>query len=278
MNSMATDLKQTEHSFSHLSEIISSTELAPGIFRIRINNPDLAIRSMPGQFINIKISSTYPPLWRRPFSVHNVSMTEGWVEILFRVVGFGTDILSHLKPGQNLDILGPLGNHFVISNIYIHTGVLVAGGLGIAPFLFLSKELLKNKIQTLLFYGVRTESEFCCLKEFEQLGVKIYLSTEDGSAGHDGYVTNLVRDQIDKIADKRHCAIYACGPNPMLYALGEIANANRIKCQVSLETLMACGIGACLGCGVKANSKELTYRYVCKDGPVFNIDEIDLND
>ncbi|MBN1154557.1 dihydroorotate dehydrogenase electron transfer subunit [candidate division KSB1 bacterium] len=275
---MTPDQTRNRVSYSHSSEIISSHRLSPDIHRIRFDNPILANNTLPGQFINIKVSTTNTPLWRRPFSLHNVSKEEGWVEILFRVVGIGTKMLSQYRQGQCLDILGPLGNHFIISHIYMHSGIMVAGGLGIAPFLFLSKLLLKDKIKPILFYGVKTASEFCCLDEFADLGVSTFLSTEDGSLGYKGFITDLVRDQIDQVADKQHTTMYACGPNRMMNTLGKIALAHHIKCQVSLETLMACGVGACLGCGVKANSEKLSYRYVCKEGPVFTISEIDLSD
>ena len=271
--------KHTEN-HSHLlkCKVLSVSELAPEIFRIRFINEKLAVHTLPGQFINIKVTESDYPLWRRPFSIHNVSNEENWVEILFRVVGKGTHILSQYSPGQYLDILGPLGNHFVINTIYERSGIMVAGGLGIAPFLFLSKKLLGNQITPILFYGVKTASEFCCLNELSELGVDVHLCTEDGSKGFKGYVTDLVAQFLEANSTTSHTTIYSCGPNPMMNSLGRIAEKHKLKCQVSLETLMACGVGACLGCGVKARKNPPAYRYVCKEGPVFNINEIDLSD
>lgn len=260
------------------NKILQVIELAPKIFRIRFENSIMACFSQPGQFINIKISDNYIPLWRRPFSIHNVNSDRGWVDILFRVVGKGTKLLSQKKKGERLNFIGPLGKSFEFSNDEIKTALIVAGGLGIAPLVLLCYVFVEKGITPILFWGAKTASEFCCIKDFKKLDIKTHLATEDGSAGYRGLVTDLVDSKIEEFINTQQTTLFACGPNPMLNQLSLTIKDNKLPCQVSLETLMACGLGACLGCGVKANNPEIKYLYVCKDGPVFDLREIDLSE
>jgi len=276
MNSMD-NIAQRSQYYSK-SRILETTEINPHIFRIRFENPLMASHSLPGQFINIKVSDEAMPLWRRPFSIHRVDATQGWAEILFRVIGKGTELLAKKKPGDLLNAIGPLGNSFTFNSDKTRLALIVAGGLGIAPFLFLCDVLQEHGIASYLFYGAKTKAELCCLQEFGALTTKIYIATEDGSFGYRGFITELVNNKIGEIADLSSASLFACGPNPMLQRLHDIATAQDISCQVSLETLMACGIGACLGCGVKTNEPEIRYHYVCKNGPVFNSREIQFGD
>ncbi len=262
----------------HNSPILEARELAPRIYRMRLQNPILARNARPGQFINIKITSETNPLWRRPFSIHQINSDEGWADILFKVIGKGTTLLSRKKSGDMLDFIGPLGNNFQFSHSSLKQAFMIAGGLGVAPMLILGHALIQRGIKPVLFYGVRTESEFCCLEDFESAGIQTFLTTEDGSRGFKGFVTSLLESAFRDRKTTAGTALFACGPNPMLLALGAVSNRYDVPCQVSLETLMGCGVGACLGCGVKANQKELKYYYVCKEGPVFNSNEIDLSE
>lgn len=259
-------------------KIMQIDEMAAGIFRMRLESEDIAKHSRPGQFVNIKVSDTDIPFWRRPFSIHQVNVEEGWFDLLFRVIGKGTEILSHKKLNDELNIVGPLGKSFNISASEFKTAYVIGGGLGIAPLLFLIKSLLEFEIRPLLFYGVKTESEFCCLEDFKKLDVVMNLATEDGSTGYRGYVTDLVDIEMQGVSEIKSPVFFACGPNPMLRKVISISTASSVPCQVSLETLMGCGIGACLGCGVKTANEKLEYRYVCIDGPVFHGGEIDLSD
>ena len=260
------------------NKILQMIELAPQIYRLRFENQIIANFSKPGQFINIKVSDNYIPFWRRPLSIHSVNKDYGGVDILFRVVGKGTELLSHKKTGESLNFIGPLGQSFDYAEKKTNKALVIAGGLGIAPLLFLCQKLIENQIVPHLFYGVKTETEFCCLEDFEALNIKVYFSTEDGSNGYQGLVTDLVRENLTQLMTGQQPVIFACGPNPMLHQVSLIAREYNLSCQVSLETLMACGVGACLGCGVKVNQPEIAYRYVCKEGPVFNVNEIDLSD
>lgn len=257
-------------------KLIDKTFLTSTIIRLRLRNQDLASHSQPGQFINIKVSNNYVPLLRRPFSIHRVNQNEQWFEILFQIIGRGTELLANFKVGDELNIIGPLGNSFVIPKGIKHAN-LMAGGLGIAPLLFLAQQLANRGIPATLYFGNRSQEYFYDLKDFEELGILYFLATDDGSLGFKGKVTDLFLTKQNKIQET-NSIIYACGPNPMLHKVKEIANQLNLSCQVSLETMMACGFGVCLGCVVKSTSPAIPYKYVCKDGPVFNINEIDLSE
>jgi dihydroorotate dehydrogenase electron transfer subunit len=229
-----------------------------------------------GQFVNIKVAEgELEPLLRRPFSIHRVAGDS--VEILYEVVGRGSSILAERRPGEYLDIIGPLGNTFDWrAPSAARTPVLVAGGMGVAPLAFLAQEIAglnpaKIKGRRLsVFIGARTREHILCEKEFRDLGFDIDIATDDGSRGFKGRVTGLLEERLK--SGGRECAvIYACGPKPMLKALSEVSRKYKIPAQLSLEAHMACGFGACLGCVVDTING---YRRVCKDGPVFAADEV----
>ncbi len=255
--------------------LVEKNRLTPSIVRFKFASDYLAYNTHAGQFINIKVSNNFVPLLRRPFSIHRVNQERQLVEILFQVIGKGTELLANHQVGEKLDILGPLGNHFKIHQDCNHA-VLIAGGLGIAPLLFLAQELSCQNIATILFFGNRSKQNFCCLEDFEEINIHYFLATEDGSLGFEGKVTDLLEDRQDIIREEK-AMIYACGPNLMLQQVKEIANQWNLPCQVSLETMMACGFGVCLGCVVNSTSQSEPYKYVCKDGPVFDTNEIDLS-
>lgn len=256
--------------------LVEKNWLTPTIVRSRFVNEYLADESHAGQFVNIKTSDKYVPLLRRPFSIHRVNREQHCFEILFQVIGTGTKLLGDCKIGEKLDVLGPLGNRFTMLQ-NCNRAILIAGGLGIAPLLFLAHQLKDQDIAATLYYGNKSNQNFCCLQDFQSLGVPYFLATEDGSSGFHGKVTDLFLESQAKSLGS-NSIIYACGPNPMLQKIKEIANQLQLPCQVSLETMMACGFGACLGCVVNATSPADPYKYVCKDGPVFDANEIDLSE
>jgi dihydroorotate dehydrogenase electron transfer subunit len=172
------------------SRLIDKTWLTPNIIRLRIADHYLANSTHPGQFVNIKISNNYIPLLRRPFSIHRINQENGWIEILFKIIGMGTELLARYEIGDEFDLLGPLGNSFHIPGDYDHA-ILIAGGLGIAPLLFLTEKLVQQKVPVTLLYGNKSDDAFCCLRDFEDLGVPYLLATEDGSTGFAGKVTEL---------------------------------------------------------------------------------------
>jgi len=228
--------------------------------------PELSARVMPGQFVNVRLTEGYQPLLRRPFSVHDAG--EGKFTVMYQVVGEGTALFSRQKPGKELDIIGPLGNGFSLS--FLSQGsytILVAGGMGVAPLLFLAKRIATKP---LVLIGAKTKTQILCEKDFIDAGCSVKIATDDGSRGFKGYVSGLLEKELSAIA-RRAPVIYACGPRPMLKEVSGVANRQMIPAQLSLEEHMACGIGACLGCVVSTRSG---FKRVCKEGPVFAADEL----
>lgn len=237
----------------------------------------LAKESLPGQFIHIRISKAFEPLLRRPFSIHRVS--RGKAEVLYEVVGKGTEMLSQKKIGESLDIVGPLGNGFnLLAKTYELNPILVAGGMGVAPLIFLAEKLAetrnpKSKIRTTVLIGAKTKDHLLCAKEFKALGCDVKIATDDGSRGFKGKVTELLKDTLRRTKDEGRRMIYACGPKSMLKEIKEICLRKNISCQASFEENIACGLGACLGCAINTKSG---LKRVCYDGPVFDVKEVEI--
>jgi dihydroorotate dehydrogenase electron transfer subunit len=217
----------------------------------------------------VRTGNALDPLLRRPFSIHQV-LAGGLVQILFKVIGKGTRALASMEKGSKLDLLGPVGSGFVIADNFEH--ILVGGGIGIAPLLFLAGHILEKNasLSIKVLLGARTKGEIFALKgDFESMGFKVDAITEDGTLGKQGLVTDLMVD----LQQEKPVMIYGCGPYPMLRAVAGTCRNNNWKCQVSLETMMACGLAACLGCAVlRADMKG--YVHACKDGPVFDADDV----
>ncbi|WP_205623638.1 dihydroorotate dehydrogenase electron transfer subunit [Desulfogranum japonicum] len=243
-------------------------QLAPDIFRLTVHSPQIAQASAPGQFVMIKSSNTSDPLLRRPFSIHDVT-SGGMLHLLYKVIGKGTRCLQNLSPGEQTDLIGPLGHGFQFS--VQEPACLLGGGMGIAPLLYLAKSLQnvsspRQDHQILL--GARTSVELAPLvDDFQQLGYTVQAATDDGSLGHHGFVSELLEEVLPSVR-----TVYVCGPHPLMAAIARQCQAADVPCQVSLETHMACGLGACLGCTIYAPDKS--YRHVCKHGPVFDANEV----
>jgi dihydroorotate dehydrogenase electron transfer subunit len=254
--------------YKELAEIIRREQIAEGIYRFTVKAPDIAAASKPGQFVMVLTGEGMDPLLRRPFSVHQVA--EGLVQILLKVIGKGTQAIANMEVGQKMDLLGPIGRGFAIASDSEH--FLVGGGIGIAPLLFLAKRILKKNEPSSIkvFLGARTKDEIAVLADdFESMGLAVETITEDGTLGKQGLVTDLMID----LQQEQPVMVYGCGPHPMLRAVAGVCRTNSWGCQVSLETIMACGLAACLGCAVmKADMKG--YVHVCKDGPVFDAGEV----
>jgi dihydroorotate dehydrogenase electron transfer subunit len=184
---------------------------------------------------------------------------------LYKVVGNGTDILSKIRTGE-IQLLGPLGKGYNLKTYKNLNHVLVAGGTGIASIYFLAVRLKK---QGTLYYGACSEKDLLCLDNLEKLGWKIVVSTEDGSRGYKGYITDFLSNELKKNTD----VVFVCGPTPMLKKILQIARRINVKGFVSLEEKMACGIGSCQGCAIKINGQ---IKMTCKDGPVFKIEDVEL--
>ncbi|MFC1592957.1 dihydroorotate dehydrogenase electron transfer subunit [Candidatus Omnitrophota bacterium] len=252
------------------TRIINNSRISGNYYKLVFAAPGIARIVRPGQFVMVRISQGYQPLLRRPFSIHSVTakkpvLPAGRIEILYEIVGKGTQILSGKKPGAYLDILGPLGNGF--SRLDTRHSILVGGGMGVAPLLFLAQRLsVAGPQQSTVLIGARTKKEILCQKKFANLGYSVRISTDDGSGGFRGRATELL-EHLLLTAICQPSIIYACGPKPMLQGISGIARRYRIPAQISLEEYMACGLGVCLGCMV--NTKH-GFQAVCKDGPVFD--------
>ena len=240
---------------------------------MRLKAPYIARTASAGQFLHIRCGGSTNPLLRRPISIHRKGAD--YAEILYNVVGKGTDILSRKKAGDKLDIIGPLGNGFKVYRNDRSIKMLVAGGMGVAPLLGLGEELsraIKGKKKFIVVLGAKTQKHVLCESEFKKLGAEIYVATEDGSKGKKALATELASDIIKSGKYKRQeVCIYAAGPMPMARALCRMMQGCSLESQISLEGRMACGLGACLGCAINTQSG---YKRVCKDGPVFPLCDV----
>jgi len=256
--------------FQLKAKILAQTRIKDNYWYCELDAAQAAKNALPGQFINIRVSDNFDPFLRRPLSIHGANGAR--IKILYEVVGKATEILAQKRKGELLDIIGPLGKGFDFRKEGSggRKPILVDGGMGVAPLVFLAEKLAgaksqKPKAKTLVLIGARTKEGLLCLKDFKKLGCAVKITTDDGSAGFKGRVSGLLKNLLSTLQPAA-CSIYACGPQPMLKAVADIANGSRISAQLSLEEHMSCGIGACLGCVVKTQDG---LKRVCKEGPVF---------
>ncbi|HOX54073.1 MAG: dihydroorotate dehydrogenase electron transfer subunit [Candidatus Omnitrophica bacterium] len=246
------------------AKLIKNIEVAPNYYKMVLDAPAIACAAKPGQFVNILAGDKFEPLLRRPFSIYNVNDSK--LEILYRVVGKATELFSKKKPGEKLNVLGPLGNGFDLKTKKAKI-LLVGGGIGIAPLVFLAEKLTGKEILALI--GAKNKKHILCVDELKDAGAQVKIATDDGGIGFKGSVTDLLKQSVrpkDKIG-----VIFACGPKPMLKEVAYIAKKHKIEARLSLEEHMACGIGACFGCVVNTTRG---YKRVCKEGPVFDAREV----
>lgn len=217
---------------------------------------------LPGNFAEIRVDHTSEVFLRRPFSIYDVNHERNSISFYIKVIGKGTRILGNLKPGDNINIIYPLGNSFKLVNG--KNVLVIGGGSGVAPFLLLGKKLRQENTNITFLIGGRAEKDILLTDTLAEYG-DIQITTEDGSLGEKGMVTghSIIENGLGAF-DK----IYTCGPDPMMKAVANIAKKNSIDCEASLENIMACGFGACLCCVVETTTGNLC---VCTEGPVFNI-------
>ena len=248
----------------------------------------------PGQFVMVRPPLVTDPLLPRAFSIYRISLDGGGapvVEILYKILGKGTQCLSRMEPGREVEILGPLGNSFTVAPD-LKTTVLAAGGIGVPPIAALARGLrnVECGMRNLeVFLGGKTVEDILCLADFEAVGAKIRITTEDGSVGTRGMITDLLGPFLEANGSQtieqfgiqgepsRHSlTVFTCGPPGMLSAVARLAERRGVPCQASVEANMACGFGACMGCAIEARSSGPgpAYKLVCKDGPVFDSREL----
>ncbi len=247
-------------------EILSNSEVAAGQFRMQVHAPEMAQTGQPGQFCMLAVSEGIYPFLRRPMSIERFA-ADGF-SMLYAVEGEGTRLLSRMASGETISVQGPLGRGFPIDSGYARH-ILVAGGIGVAPFPGLVDAL---GVSLEIVLAARTKDLILCEEDFRAAGCKVHVATDDGSAGTKALAPELLR-QLGPDSDTR---VYVCGPTVMMAKTAEAALAAGANCQVSLEAHMACGDGACLGCVVpssQGNGNTAMVR-VCVDGPVFDAAEI----
>lgn len=252
--------------------VISNEQMAVDLFEMEMIAPQVASLCKPGQFLQVRMDVNHDPLLRRPISVYDVDQERGTITLLYKVVGRGTNLLTTVKPQEYLDIMGPLGNGFGLP-AQPGRAVLVGGGVGIAPLLYLARQLLAMKVEVTVLYGAGNRRELVAAQRFENLGAQVLTATMDGSEGFHGLVTDLLTAQIRSEETDR---LYTCGPEIMMAAVAAFAVRHQIEGECSLEENMACAVGACLGCARKLKSTDTNYVKVCKDGPVFSLQGIEL--
>jgi dihydroorotate dehydrogenase electron transfer subunit len=254
------------------AEIAFNDQINENTWLLGLRSSEIAKAAKPGQFVMIRVRRALEPLLRRPFSICGVK--KDLCLFLYRIVGQGTAVMARLREGHEVSVLGPLGKGFTLPK-KDQLPILVAGGIGIAPLAFLAQSLKTKAFPFLMGFG--SASEIIDLEHLSGGRMEISVATDDGTRGHAGPVTDLLEKFLKSQKTKsKKLSVYTCGPKPMLKKIAETARHRKIPCQLSLEANMACGIGACQGCALRAASSEKSpYVLVCRDGPVFPVHAID---
>ena len=250
------------------SQIITNENLDEEHYLMRVHAPRIAPSWIPGQFVNVlpPVEPGKPPILRRPISILG---NEGeYIEFAYKVIGSGTKILSKLKSGQILDLIGPLGNGFMIPAEKSGNHILVCGGVGAPPIIALARLMASQRFNVTLYHGAKKRDELIFHETLKRENYKYVFATEDGSLGYEGLISGFLPTEMDGIA-----GIYACGPVGMLKSILKWRNESGIKYYVSVENKMGCGVGVCLGCSIP--TIDGNYALTCKYGPVFDADIVD---
>ena len=248
------DMKVTENSRLHKNYCL-----------LKLTSDEALPDMQPGQFVEVRVDNSPTTFLRRPISINYVDKATNELWLLIQLIGDGTRRMAEYRPGDTVNIMLPLGNGFTVPSQKEQKLLLIGGGVGTAPMLYLGAILKNAGFNPTFLLGARSKDDVLQLEEFKKFGT-VYITTEDGSLGEKGYVTNhtiLKETHFDQI--------YTCGPKPMMVAVAKYAASASISCEVSLENTMACGIGACLCCGEKTVDGHIC---VCTEGPVFNIDKL----
>ncbi len=245
-------------------KIVDNKRITDDLFILELSGNEKLPDFKPGQFVQVRVDGSPGTFLRRPISVHDVDFKKNTFKLLIQTAGPGSIRLSQMAPGDLLNLIYPLGNSFTDPQPGERV-LLVGGGVGVAPLLFMGKHLLSIGCKSDWLLGFRNKERIIDLEEYKIIG-NVYLTTEDGSEGEKGYVTNH-----SVLSERLYDRIYCCGPDPMMKAVGAYCRNNNINCEVSLENLMACGIGICLCCIVCTVKGNIC---TCTEGPVFNITDL----
>ncbi len=232
---------------------------------LRLTDSEPLPEMLPGQFVEVRVDNTPSVLLRRPISIHYYNKENNELGLLVQLIGDGTRWMATLKAGDTLNVVFPLGNGFTLPTSTDESPLLVGGGVGVAPLLYLGMKLKEMGVTPTFLLGSRTENELMQIDEFKKYG-PVYITTENGAVGEKGYVT-----QHSVLANNKFSQVYTCGPKPMMMAVARWAKSTNVPCEVSLENKMACGVGACLCCVEDTKEGNVC---VCKEGPVFSIDKL----
>ena len=290
------------------AQVIRNDCVGDGLYELECLAPQVAGNGKPGQFVHMEVkpcpSTSVSPLLRRPFSLYGVDGESGIISVLYRIRGSGTAILAQVRRGEHLSVLGPLGKGFSLP-AKGSVALLVGGGMGIAPLVYLADRLVSSGCEVNVLYGAETASELVAQERLLQIGANCRVATMDGSRGHKGLVTDLLTsigefsrklssrfdqtssseclqispDELNTTAigrDRLPDMVYSCGPQEMMAVVVRFAKEHGIPGEVSMEAYMACGVGVCLGCACKLKSDATSYAKVCSDGPVFPLEQVGL--
>ena len=251
-------------------KVLEHTDIGAGYRYLALAAPAIVAAAEPGQFVHVQVPGLEPSALRRPFSIFNADAESGKLELLYKTVGRGTAALNAVRPGDEVKILGPLGHGFPTS--CAGSPLLVGGGFGVAPLYFLARKLQANGLAPKLFVGGRTKADLLALDRFAELGVEVFIATNDGSAGIKGLVTDPLDDEMIRIKEAGGSfELFACGPDPMLKAVALRATGSQSKGWISMDRHMICGVGACYACiqkTVRGNSR------CCIEGPIFRAEDL----
>ena len=245
--------------------IAEASEPSRDYILLKLTSPEKLPSILPGQFVEVLVEGSPSTFLRRPFSVNFVDRERNQLWILIRAIGDGTRQLAQRAAGETLNVMFPLGNSFTMPTSPTIKPLLVGGGVGTAPMLYLGALLSQMSYSPTFLLGARTSDDLTQLEEFHKYG-NVLITTEDGSEGEQGFVT-----QHSALQHESFGMIYTCGPKPMMQAVARYAQGRAIPCEVSLENKMACGIGACLCC---VEDTKAGHKCVCTEGPVFNIEKL----
>ena len=244
-------------------ELVKKEQIKSDIYKYSVKSDEMANQAKPGQFLEIRVTD----------SIHNVKKDEGIIEFIFQVKGKGTELLAERKEGELIDIIGPLGEGTFNTNGYEKIAI-IGGGIGIFPLYELAKQAKESGKNVNMYLGFRNKDFVILENEYKEVANNFTLATDDGSYGKNGFAINFLKDDISK--NPVDC-IYACGPLPMLKAVQALAKEKNISCQLSLEERMGCGMGVCIGCAVKYKTEtEDTFKRVCREGPVFDANTVEI--
>ena len=258
--------------------VLTNGQVGPRLHLMTLQSPEIAGQVGPGQFVHMKVPGMEGHILRRPFSVYAADVQAGTLDILYQVVGFGSDHMTSLQPGAQVEMIGAVGHGWQVPEGAARV-LLVGGGVGAAPLFMLCEQLVNAGIQVDVVLGAQTDDALVCRGRYEALLAAAdaceapRCATDDGSFGHAGFCTPLVQQALEAAAaeGKPYDMLYVCGPEPLMKIVAGLAAEASVPCQISMEKRMACGVGACLSCVVNTVDGK---RRACVDGPVFKAEEV----